>query len=85
MDGEIAPHFSNSDDRHRLGTEVMIDVLLALRADAFVGFGGSNVSAMISLLRNWAAGHCALIGPVLLFRRSAFLYLPEELRHLAIA
>lgn len=84
IDGEVAPHFLNSTDRYRLGIEVMTDVLLALRADAFVGFGGSNVSAMISLLRNWAPGHCALIGPVLLFQRSAFLYLPEELRHLAI-
>ena len=84
-DGEVAPHyFLNSTDRYRLGIEVMTDVLLALRADAFVGFGGSNVSAMISLLRDWAPGHCALIGPVLLFQRSAFLYLPEELRHLAI-
>lgn len=83
MDGEIAPHFTNLEDRYQLGIEVMIDVLLALRADAFVGLGGSNVSAMISLLRDWAPGHCALIGPVLLFRRSAFLYLPEELRYIA--
>jgi hypothetical protein len=83
-DGEVAPHFSNNTERHHLGMDVMIDVLLALRADAFIGFGCSNVSAMISLLRDWPAGHCALIGPVLLFRRSAFLYLPKELRHFAI-
>jgi len=56
------------------GREAMIDVYLALRAQRFIGNGLSNVSAMVSVLKDWAQDSCTLIGPSILEDRSFALY-----------
>lgn len=71
-------HYLSSSDRVRLGTEVMVDVDLALRADAFVGYGGSNVSGMIAMLKDWPQGACILSGVPLLARRNLMLYVSAQ-------
>ncbi|MFN0012473.1 MAG: O-fucosyltransferase family protein [Phycisphaerales bacterium] len=68
-------HFHNAVPGPQLGREVLIDTLLATRADAFVGFGPSNVSGMITLLRQWPVDHAALIGPSYLEWRRPGVYL----------
>lgn len=48
--------------RERLGLEVLRDVLLAARCDAFVGVAFSNVAGLISHMKDWPKGSCTLIG-----------------------
>jgi hypothetical protein len=62
-------------DRRRLGVEVLKDALIARACDRFVGLGGSAVSAMISILRDWPPGTCTLIGPDMHLGPSIELYL----------
>ncbi len=68
-------HFHNAVPGPQLGREVLIDTLLATRAEAFVGFGPSNVSGMVMMLREWPAGCAALIGPSYLEWRRPGVYL----------
>ena len=44
-------HYHAGEDGAALGREVLIDLLLALEADRFLGNGRSNVSALIATLR----------------------------------
>jgi hypothetical protein len=41
---------------------VLIDALVAARADAFIGNGFSNASVMVGYLREWPEGACTLLG-----------------------
>ncbi len=75
-------HFHDDVDRHRLGVEVMIDVFVALQAQAFIGLGGSNVAAMVALLRDWPPGRSVLLGPSILLRRGQMSYLDNQFRAL---
>jgi len=61
-------------DPVRAGREIMIDTLLALRADRFIGNGLSNVSAMIAVMKNWPPGALCLIGRSILRERNLHLY-----------
>jgi protein O-GlcNAc transferase len=67
-------HYLRSVDRVRLGSEVMMDSYLALRANRFFGNGGSNVSAIIALLKEWQPGDCILIGSSLLEKRNLYIH-----------
>lgn len=80
--GNRGVHFLDQADGVRLGIEVMIDVFIALQAPAFIGFGGSNVAAMVALLRDWPEKRCVLIGPSILLRRGQMPYLEETYREL---
>lgn len=68
-------HYLPSADRARLGLEVMMDALLALRADRFLGNGHSNVSAMIAVMKDWKPGDCVIVGRSLLTRRNLFIHI----------
>lgn len=81
-DNDEGIHFRNTVGGRRLGIEVMIDVLVALQATAFIGLGGSNVAAMVALLRDWPPKQCLLIGPSILLRRSPMPYLDRSYRDL---
>ena len=61
--GSRGIHFDESLGGPRLGREVLIDTLLAARADCFVGFGPSNVTGMILVLKDWPPGTTAHVGP----------------------
>jgi hypothetical protein len=67
-------HYLAATDPLRAGREIMIDTYLALRADRFIGNGLSNVSAMIAVMKDWAAGTCTLTGRSLLTDRNLRLY-----------
>lgn len=67
-------HYLPTTDSIQAGREIMVDSLLALRAHRFIGNGLSNVSAIISILRDWPSGACLLQGPWILADRSLRLY-----------
>jgi protein O-GlcNAc transferase len=69
-------HFLPSIDRVKAGQEVMIDTYVALRANRFIGDGKSNVSAMVSLMKEWQPGDCTLFLDSLLRERNIILYAP---------
>jgi hypothetical protein len=55
-------HYQSTTSRAQLGREVLIDALVAARADAFIGNGFSNASVMVGYLREWPEGACTLLG-----------------------
>ena len=71
----VGTHYLPSVDPFKAGREVVGDVYLALRADQFIGSGGSNVSALIALMKRWAPGNCVLIGESVLAVRHLSVYL----------
>lgn len=58
----VGAHFSHENQGPRLGREVLLDTLIALRCDRFIGQGPSNVSAMISVLKPWSPDRITLLG-----------------------
>lgn len=72
-------HFSAGGDPVRRGMEVMRDALLAARADWFFGNGYSSLACMVSLMKPWPPGRCALVSPPILLQSQPVLYLPPEL------
>lgn len=59
--GETGLHLSRQHDGERLGREVLVDALIALHAEHFVGVAGSNVSYYIAAMKDWGA-RCDLFG-----------------------
>lgn len=72
--GKVGLHFDPARDGPALGDEVLVDVLLATRCDAFVGVGSSNVSTAASYLKEWQ-GACELIGERYFERVNPMAYL----------
>jgi hypothetical protein len=70
-------HYLPSINRVQAGLEVMTDTYLALRADRFIGNGGSNVSAMIDVLKEWKPGTSTLIGQSQLLNRNLYLHVRQ--------
>jgi hypothetical protein len=70
---ETGVHLAGTAGRVQLGQEVLLDSLIALRADRFIGNGASNVSAMIAVLKDWPTGACTLVAPSVLHRRREVL------------
>ena len=66
-------HYHGGEDGLVLGREVMVDVLLALEAEDFIGNGRSNVSALIAALREAAGRPNTLVLENQLLRHSCFL------------
>ena len=73
-DGDKGVHYLPSEDRTRLGTEVMVDTYLAMHCARFVGNGSSNVSAIAAALKPWRDGECTLVAPSLLHSRNSYIY-----------
>lgn len=68
-------HFAaEGNDRVRVGTEVMVDSLIALRAARFIGAGASNVSGFISLMKDWAAADCMMSSLPVILQRNLYIY-----------
>lgn len=72
--GDEGVHYLPTTDKVQAGREAMIDVYLALRGERFTGNGLSNLSAMISVLKDWPAGACRLESGWILADRSLTLY-----------
>ncbi|MSR29252.1 MAG: hypothetical protein EXS03_06735 [Phycisphaerales bacterium] len=60
---DTGTHYLHSSQRRRLGVEVLIDTLVASRANAFIGNGFSNASVVVRYLKDWKSSECTLIGP----------------------
>ncbi len=71
---DVGLHYSYTGDRVQLGTEVLVDTYLAARAEKFVGNGGSNVSAMIALLKEWPPNDCVLLSPSVLHEPNILIH-----------
>ena len=67
-------HYLPTTDRVQAGCETMVDSYLALRARRFIGNGLSNVSAMISIMKDWPSGTCTLLGGRILADRNLRIY-----------
>ncbi|MFQ5509902.1 MAG: hypothetical protein ACE5FN_11295 [Leptospirillia bacterium] len=72
-DGQTGVHYLKGDGA-ALGREVLIDTLIAARADAFVGNGASNVSAIIRYLKLWPEDRFTLIQPSILEKFNTHLF-----------
>ena len=66
-------HYHGGEDGFVLGREVLIDLLIALEADCFIGNGRSNVSALIEALRSAAGRKSTLVLENQLYLHSCFL------------
>jgi hypothetical protein len=60
--GDVGLHFKNDHLPETLGTDVLVDTLIALHADCFVGLMSSNMSFMIWMMKDWAEGNVAALG-----------------------
>lgn len=60
-DNHLGVHYQQHSGL-RLGTEVLLDALLARRCHYFIGNGESNVSLAISSLKQWPQGVIGLLG-----------------------
>ena len=67
-------HYRAGTDRVQLGVDVLSDVLLATRADRFVGNGRSNPSCTAWQLKDWAPGSAHMIVPSFHEERNLFLH-----------
>lgn len=59
--GNVGIHLQGHDG-YGIGQEVLIDVLLAVRGDYFIGNQESNVSLAISSLKHWSPGFIFMLG-----------------------
>ncbi len=71
--GATGIHYHDDADGLVLGREVMVDLLLALEAERFIGNGRSNVSALIEALRSAAGRDSALVLENQLYLPTCFL------------
>jgi hypothetical protein len=72
--GKDGVHVVGAASRAELGAQVLTDVLLATRCDAFLGLGASNVACAVAALRDWAPGACNLLGFNMQQTPDAFLF-----------
>ena len=57
----VGVHLSTNDG-HKAGQEVLVDVLIALKCDYFIGNKESNVSLAIANMKRWPAGLSFVLG-----------------------
>jgi hypothetical protein len=60
-EGNVGIHLQGRDG-YAIGQQVLIDVLLAVRGDYFIGNQESNVSLAVSSLKHWSPGFIFLLG-----------------------
>jgi hypothetical protein len=79
----VGLHYQAHASKTKLGVEVLKDMYLAAQCERFIGLGCSNVSVMITFLRDWAPGAATLLGPPLQGRRNLAMLIrqaPPELQ-----
>jgi glycosyltransferase involved in cell wall biosynthesis len=62
-----------------MGTEVLVDTLLAVHCDYFIGNRESNVSLAIASMKAWPTGQIGLLGAVDFRNENSMLYAREPL------
>jgi len=73
-DSNTGLHYQKNDHPENLANEVIVDAHLAVRCDAFIGNGFSNVSQAIMHLKNWETGKTFLCGHNMLKEPNFFLH-----------
>ena len=73
-DCAVGVHYQAGHNRRQLGSEVMVDAYLAIRAKAFIGNGFSNPSLMVSYLKAWPKDYVRLIGSNMYHLPNFFLH-----------
>ena len=73
-DGIVPLTWKDTDSRHRLGVEVIVDTYIAAACDRFIGYGGSSVACMAACLKRWPEGACTLLGDNVKTRRNWLLH-----------
>jgi len=67
-------HNLPDSDKRQLGTEVIVDVYLAARANIFIGNGLSNPSRFVSYLKDWPEDAIKLLGENLFHKQNIFIH-----------
>ncbi len=70
----IGIHYQEHTDKRRIGIEIIIDTYTASMCDAFIGYGGTNVSTSILHLKEWDENKVTLLGNNALFQPHLFLH-----------
>jgi protein O-GlcNAc transferase len=79
-DSQIGIHFQAEFPRSQIAREVLTDVLLATRCEAFLGLGSSSVSTFVYHLKAWAPESCTLLGGVINHHgRNPYVYLTNRI------
>lgn len=60
--GHQSVHLGSGLPARQVGQDVVVDVLTALEADAFVGNRFSNVACIVRALKHWPAGRLHMLG-----------------------
>ncbi len=81
-DGSSKDHFNvrGVGDPHLNGIEVLRDIMLALRAESFIGSGITNVAAIVALMRRWPPGTCTLVSAPYPLQPMPYFYLAPEFK-----
>ncbi|MEI6827415.1 MAG: glycosyltransferase [Desulfuromonadales bacterium] len=70
----VGVHYMDNQDSIAIGEEVLVDALLALKCDYFVGNMESNVSVAIVSMRDWPQGFKFLLGEKNIRSENLFLH-----------
>jgi hypothetical protein len=70
----VGIHYQKHDNKRRVGIDVITDTYLASMCDAFIGYGGTNVSTTILHLKNWKKDDYTLLGKNALYQPHLLLH-----------
>ena len=73
-DTQVGVHYDDSTDKHRAGREMLIDMLVAARANCFIGLGLSNPSQLIRYFGDFTDDNYILFGENRLKQLNTHLY-----------
>lgn len=78
-DSQTGVHFQKHDTPSQIGLEVLLDVLIATKCDAFIGLGNSSVSTFVMHLKSWPEGSIQLLGGVVNHHtRNPYVYMTRR-------
>jgi len=73
-DTQVGVHYDQNTDKHRAGREMLIDMLVAARANCFIGLGLSNPSQLIRYFGDFTDSNYVLFGENRLKQLNTHLY-----------
>ena len=73
-DTQVGVHYDQNTDKHSAGREMLIDMLIAARADCFIGLGLSNPSQLIRYFGDFTDDNYLLFGENRLKQFNTHLY-----------
>lgn len=73
-ESEVGVHYNNDTDKETAGREMLIDMLVAARANCFIGLGLSNPSQLIPYFGNFSDDDYVLFGENRLKQFNTHLY-----------